>query len=94
MRIRLLSVVMALVLCLAALAEQKKVGDAQVYDNVKMRLANDPDIKGGNLTVEVKDGVVTVSGRVEKERARQKIERVAKKVKGVTSVVNNVKVEP
>ena len=80
-------------LMMPALA-QKKQGDAQIYDQVKMRLANDPDIKGGNLDVDVKNGVVTVSGRVDKERGRQKIEKVAKKVKGVTSVVNQVKVEP
>lgn len=88
-----MTLVALLMLCLPV-AAQKKADDAQVYDNVKMRLANDPDIKGGNLTVEVKDGVVTVSGRVDKERARQKIEKVAKKVKGVTSVINQVKVEP
>lgn len=81
------------VLWMPALA-QKKVDDAQVYDMVKMRLANDPDIKGGNLTVDVKNGVVTVSGRVDKEKSRQKIDKVAKKVKGVTSVINQVKVEP
>jgi len=73
---------------------QKKMDDAQLYDMVKMRLANDPDIKGGNLTVDVKNGVVTVAGRVDKEKARQKVDKVAKKVKGVTSVVNQVKVEP
>jgi osmotically-inducible protein OsmY len=73
---------------------QKKMDDAQLYDMVKMRLANDPDIKGGNLTVDVKAGVVTVAGKVDKEKARQKVDKVAKKVKGVTSVVNQVKVEP
>jgi osmotically-inducible protein OsmY len=73
---------------------QKKNSDEQIYDQVRMRLANDPDIKGGNLDVEVKNGVVTVKGRVDKERAQQKIEKVTKKVKGVSSVVNQVKVEP
>lgn len=81
------------VLWMPAMA-QKKIDDAQVYDMVKMRLANDPDIKGGNLTVDVKSGAVTVSGRVDKEKSRQKIEKVVKKVKGVVSVVNQVKVEP
>jgi osmotically-inducible protein OsmY len=73
---------------------QKQQSDAQIYDQVRMRLANDPDIKGGNLEVDVKAGVVTVKGRVDKERAHQKIEKVAKKVKGVSSVINQVKVEP
>jgi hyperosmotically inducible protein len=75
-------------------AAQKKNSDEQIYDQVRMRLANDPDIKGGNLDVDVKDGVVTVKGRVDKDRAQQKIEKVAKKVKGVSSVINQVKVEP
>ena len=81
-------------LMLPAVAQKKKNSDEQIYDQVRMRLANDPDIKGGNLNVDVKNGVVTVKGRVDKERAHQKIERVAKKVKGVSSVVNQVKVEP
>ena len=75
-------------------AAQKKPSDGMVYDQVRMKLANDPDIKGGALTVEVKEGVVTVQGRVDKERARHKIDGVVKKVKGVQSVINQVKVEP
>jgi len=89
----LLTLTAMFALMLPAVA-QKKQGDAQIYDQVKMKLANDPDIKGGNLDVDVKAGVVTVSGRVDKERGRQKIEKVAKKVKGVNSVINQVKVEP
>lgn len=83
----------ALLLILPATA-QKQTDDARIYDMVKMRLANDPDIKGGNLEVDVKAGVVTVKGRVDKEKARAKVDRVAKKVKGVSSVVNQVRVEP
>jgi len=85
---------LAVFLLLLPAAAQKQPDDARIYDMVKMRLANDPDIKGGNLEVEVKSGVVTVRGRVDKERARAKVDRVAKKVKGVSSVVNQVKVEP
>jgi hyperosmotically inducible periplasmic protein len=91
---KFLTTLAMLVALLVPAMAQKKQDDAQIYDMVKMRLANDPDIKGGNLQVEVKGGVVTVSGRVDKEKGRQKIEKVARKVKGVTSVVNQVKVEP
>jgi hyperosmotically inducible periplasmic protein len=87
----LLATMLALLIPASA---QKKQDDASLYDMVKMRLANDPDIKGGNLDVDVKNGVVTVKGRVSKEQARAKVDKVAKKVKGVTSVVNQVKVEP
>jgi osmotically-inducible protein OsmY len=88
------NLVLAALLLLLPATAQKQPDDARIYDMVKMRLANDPDIKGGNLEVEVKSGVVTVRGKVDKERARAKVDRVAKKVKGVSSVVNQVKVEP
>jgi len=91
---QLVMILAAMIALMLPLAAQKKMDDGMLYDQVRMRLANDPDIKGGNLGVDVKDGVVTVTGRVDKERARAKIEKVAKKVKGVSSVVNQVKVEP
>lgn len=76
-----------------ALWGQKKLADGYIYDQVKMRLANDADVKGGALDVDVKSGVVTVRGRVNTEKARAKVEKLVKKVKGVTQVVNEVKVE-
>ncbi len=91
---RIRSMAMAALLLILPATEQKQPGDARIYDMVKMRLANDPDIKGGNLEVDVKAVVVTVKGRVDKEKARAKVDRVAKKVKGVSSVVNQVRVEP
>lgn len=91
---KLLIVLATLFALMVPASAQKKQSDEQIYDQVRMRLANDPDIKGGNLDVDVQAGVVTVKGRVDKERAQQKIEKVAKKVKGVSSVVNQVRVEP
>ena len=76
----------------ATFAENKR-SDDQIYNLVRQRLANDPDIKGGALQVEVKDGVVTISGEVDKERARQKAEKVAHKVKGVKSVENKLQLK-
>jgi osmotically-inducible protein OsmY len=73
---------------------QKKVDDNVIYDQVRRVLANDPDVKGGAFDVDVKDGVVTVKGKVDKEKSRLKVERLCKKVKGVTGVVNQVRVEP
>lgn len=68
--------------------------DDEIYDQVRRKLANDPDVKGGALGVEVKEGVVTLTGAVEKEKAREKAERLTKKVKGVKSVVNQLVVKP
>jgi osmotically-inducible protein OsmY len=68
--------------------------DNRIYDQVRMRLANDPDVKGGALDVEVKDGVVTIQGRVDTDKGKKKAEKLAKKVKGVKSVDNEITVGP
>lgn len=67
--------------------------DDTIYDQVRLRLASDADVKGGALDVSVKDGVVTLRGKVERERGKQKAEKLAKKVKGVKSVNNQLQVE-
>ena len=66
--------------------------DDQIYDNVRRRLANDPDVKGGAFEVEVKEGVVTIRGAVETEKQKDKANKVAKKVKGVKQVVNELRI--
>jgi len=44
----------------------------------------------GDLLVAVKDGVVTLRGKVESERAKNKASKLARKVKGVKNVVNEL----
>ena len=68
--------------------------DDHIYDRVRMRLAGDPAVNGGAHQVEVKDGAVTLRGNVKNEKAREKAEKLAKKVKGVKSVANELKVDP
>lgn len=68
--------------------------DDHIYDKVRLRLAGDPAVNGGALQVEVKDGAVTLRGNVKNEKAREKAEKHAKKVKGVKSVTNELKVDP
>jgi len=71
---------------------QKQVSDDKIYDQVRQKLANDPDVKGGGFDVTVKDGVVTLKGTVNDKNAREKAERLTKKVKGVTKVDNQLKI--
>jgi osmotically-inducible protein OsmY len=82
-----------LLACTSAFAFQK-VSDDQIHDNVIRKLANDPDVKGGAFEVEVKEGIVTISGVVEKEKYKSKAESLAKKVKGVKGVENKLVVKP
>ena len=69
----------------------KEASDDSIYDHVKRRLANDPDVKGGALEIDVKQGVVTLRGSVETDKQRQKAEKLAKKITGVKRVVNELK---
>ena len=65
--------------------------DDRIYDAVRRRLADDVDVKGAGFEVAVKKGAVTLLGRVHDEKAREKAARIVKKVKGVTSVDNKLK---
>jgi len=65
--------------------------DDRIYDAVRRRLAEDVDVKGAGFEVVVKKGAVILQGRVHDEKAREKAARIAKKVKGVTSVDNKLK---
>ena len=87
----MLAAVMALFLVAGVcLAKDKVVSDDSISDMVRLKLASDPDVKGGALAVTVKDGVVTIGGSVETQRQIDKATKVAKKVKGVKQVVNNL----
>lgn len=90
MRLIALSLILVLLAPLLVFA-QGTPSDDKIYDDVRRRLADDADVRGAGLEVTVKNGVVTIQGRVHDERARQKAPRIAKRVKGVTSVENKLK---
>jgi osmotically-inducible protein OsmY len=77
----------------ACQAAAKPVTDGAIYDNVLHNLAVDVDVKGGALKVDVKDGVVTLAGQLESQSLKDRATKIAKKVKGVKSVVNNIEVK-
>lgn len=68
--------------------------DDRIVDQIRLRLAGDPDVKGGNLEVSSKDGAVVIKGRVETEKGKNKAAKLARKVKGVKSVDNQLSVGP
>lgn len=71
-----------------------KVSDDKIFDQVKLQFGKDTQVKGGAFDIVVKDGVVTVTGKVRTEKQKDRAERLAKKVKGVTKVINKLVVEP
>ena len=80
---------MALVLAGVCLAKDA-VSDDMIYNNVRIKLASDQVVKGGALDVDVKDGMVTLKGSVEQDKQRDRAAKLAKGVKGVKQVVNNI----
>jgi osmotically-inducible protein OsmY len=84
-----------LIVCAVPLFADKKIdGDGVIHDQVLIKLAGDQEVKGTGISCEVKDGVVTLIGKVESEKIRSKAEKLAKRVKGVKSVVNQLTVGP
>jgi osmotically-inducible protein OsmY len=79
---------------LAASDKKAAPSDDRIFDQVRVKLADDPDVKGGALDVTVKDGVVKIAGRVTTEKGKSKATKLAKKVKGVKSVDNELTVGP
>jgi osmotically-inducible protein OsmY len=79
----------------ALVAGQKGMNpDDRISDQVRMRLATDADVKGGALEVVVKDGTVVIKGRVDTDKGKSKATKLAKKVKGVKTVDNQLAVGP
>ena len=74
-------------------AQSSNKADDKLYDQVRLRLAGDPMVNGGALDVDVKDGAVTLRGKVRTDKARERAEKLAKKVKGVKSVTNEIKID-
>jgi osmotically-inducible protein OsmY len=93
--LRFVPFVIALSLAAALLAaDQKRVPDGELIDQVRVHLANDPDVGGVKIDVDAHDGVVTIAGKCKTDKQRIKAEKITKKVKGVVSVNNQLVISP
>lgn len=71
----------------------ERVDDRTISTKVKSKLAADDEVSAMNIDVDVKDGVVTLSGVVKSAEARQKAHDLAHTVSGVRSVRNEIEVQ-
>jgi hyperosmotically inducible protein len=78
------------VLAGVCLSKPTPISDDTLYNTVKIKLASDAIVKGGGLEIDVKDGVVTLSGAVELPTQKERAEKLTKKVKGVKQVINKI----
>ena len=70
-----------------------QITDDTISDAVRVKLAGDQLVGVLNFDVTVKQGVVTLAGSVEQKSLKARAEHVAKKVKGVKQVVNNIEIK-
>jgi hyperosmotically inducible protein len=90
---RAFAFLLALLFAFGPTLAAQTANDDKIHDQVMMKLAGDPDVKGNNFDVDVKDGVVTLKGTVSREKFKEKADKLTKKIKGVKSVVNDLTVK-
>ena len=66
------------------------ITDAAITTAVKTKLLGDPDVKGLNIDVDTKNGVVTLSGKVNTAAERAEAVRLARNTKGVKRVTDKL----
>lgn len=70
------------------------ITDADLMATVKSKIAIDPDTSAIKIGVDATGGVVTLSGVVPTQKEKDRAEQIAKGVEGVSSVVNNITINP
>jgi hyperosmotically inducible periplasmic protein len=70
-----------------------KVDDAKIVAAIKQQFEADPDLGAMALDVDSKDGMVTLSGFVTNSDARVRADRIAKSLRDVRSVNNQLEVK-
>ena len=95
MRLIGLSILLALVLT-PLLAEKDKtpVSDDVIVDQVRVKIADDSEVGGQPIQVDAHNGVVVLTGKITNDKLKSKVEKLAKKVKGVTGVDDKLVVSP
>jgi len=66
------------------------VDDVMISSRVKSKLIASSDVKSGDIDVSSSQGVVTLIGRVSSQAIKIEAERIARTVKGVTNVNNEL----
>jgi len=70
------------------------VDDIAITSSVKARFFEDKDVAGSSISVETLNGVVQLSGFAKNGLEKNRAENIARNVKGVTAVKNEILVRP
>ncbi|HEV8199010.1 MAG TPA: BON domain-containing protein [Candidatus Polarisedimenticolia bacterium] len=80
---------LVLLVALAGCAETK---DATVTGTVKTKLAADSQVSAGEIKVDTTNGVVTLTGNIDSQAAKDRAIQIARDTKGVTQVKDMISV--
>ena len=89
----LLAVIASLVACASTRTQESTgqyVDDSVITTKIKSLLAEDDFLKSFQIGVETRKGIVQLSGFVNSKQAVDKAGQIARSVKGVTSVKNDL----
>lgn len=78
----------------AAADTRSAVSDAEITAKVNAGLAADKDLSAIKINVDTKDGIVTLNGPVPNAAAKSRASDIARNVKDVKSVDNQLNVQP
>jgi len=70
------------------------LGDAAITTKVKAKFATDSQVSAMNIKVDTDHGVVKLSGNAGSQQEADKAAEIAKDTEGVTSVMNDIRVNP
>jgi hypothetical protein len=68
--------------------------DERIQEDINERLWDADDVDASDVTVEVKDGEVTLRGNVEHRGIKHRIEDIADACSGVKDIHNEIRVQP
>jgi hypothetical protein len=73
---------------------EQKIDDATLLAKIKSSLLRSAEVEGLDVDVDVKDGVVTLSGSADTSTEKASAEKIAKTSDGVKRVENRIVVKP
>ena len=95
MRLLLLLIPFSLLLApLFAEKDKAPISDDVIVDQVRVKIADDSEVGGQPIQVDAHNGVVVLTGKVTNDKLKAKVEKLAKKVKGVTGVEDKLTISP
>ena len=66
----------------------------KIVDQVRVKIADDSEVGGQPIQVDAHNGVVVLTGKITNDKLKSKVEKIAKKVKGVTGVDDRLVISP